>query len=324
MNPETFNKYLKEPSKLDSQTIDELWMLVKEYPYFQVARMLLARNLHNAGHDAYALSLRLAAAYAGDRSKLKMLIEGNPLAIKIPVISTTDVENKIVLPDVVEQELLPTDLALHEIVVKEHPAELAHIDNEKSDSQIQNIETVDSQHEEPKLAFLISSEPEQVVSGLENEVIVTAVQTEATEEIVLAKTEPVKTIRNPLIDQIFSRLSEVSISDTEETDIAKFVEINSELPIDEKAEARNKLVDRFIREKPRISAPKHEFYNPEDKAKQSVSLPDDLVSETLARIYEQQGHYSMAVKIYEKLMLLIPEKSSYFAGQIREIDNKRK
>jgi hypothetical protein len=323
MNPEAFNKYLKNPSKLDGQTVEELWMLVKEYPYFQVARMLLARNLHNTGHDAYALSLRLAAAYAGDRSKLKMLIEGNPLAINVPVNSGAEVESKVIVQELIEPEPLPADSILQEIVIEEHTTELIQIESQISDSGIHTIETVVSQQDEPQ--FVSSTiEPDQVVPELESGVTVTAVHPIDNKEIVLAKPEPMKTIRNPLIDQIFSRLSEVSVSDTDEPDSAKLVEINTEFPLDKKIEARNKLVDRFIREEPRISTPKREFYNPEDKAKQSVSLPEDLVSETLARIYEQQGHYSMAVKIYEKLMLLIPEKSSYFAGQIREIDNKRK
>ena len=79
MSPETFNRYLKDPSLLDNQSVEELWALVKEYPYFQVARMLLARNLYITGHEAYPFALRLASAYAGDRSKLKVLIEGKPV-----------------------------------------------------------------------------------------------------------------------------------------------------------------------------------------------------------------------------------------------------
>jgi hypothetical protein len=47
------------------------------------------------------------------------------------------------------------------------------------------------------------------------------------------------------------------------------------------------------------------------------------VSEMLARIYRDQGHYDRAIDIYRQLSLKFPEKSVYFADAIEKISKDR-
>lgn len=72
-----------------------------------------------------------------------------------------------------------------------------------------------------------------------------------------------------------------------------------------------------------------EYTSPEQALppEQAVTISDDSLpkvsdeifyTETLARIYGEQELHQMAVDIYEKLILLYPEKSTYFAALIQE------
>ena len=64
---------------------------------------------------------------------------------------------------------------------------------------------------------------------------------------------------------------------------------------------------------------KSSFYSPIKMARLSVQEDDDLMTETLANIYADQEHFEKAIKAFEKLQLKYPEKRSYFAGRIKEI-----
>jgi hypothetical protein len=79
------------------------------------------------------------------------------------------------------------------------------------------------------------------------------------------------------------------------------------------------LIDKFIKEEPKIARPKTEFFSPVNMAKQSVADDITFVSETLAKIYVLQGNYSKALQAYENLRLKYPEKRLYFASQIKNL-----
>jgi len=77
-------------------------------------------------------------------------------------------------------------------------------------------------------------------------------------------------------------------------------------------------IDRFLNEKPKITPTKSNDINI-DIAKQSVTENDSLMTETLAKIYIAQKKYKRAIKAYRILSLKYPEKSVYFADQIKAI-----
>jgi len=84
----------------------------------------------------------------------------------------------------------------------------------------------------------------------------------------------------------------------------------------------DKIIEKFIHEEPQIKHPSKVKLDSENKAKKSSEDRDELVTETLAKIYTEQMLYHKAILTYKKLMLKFPEKSIYFAGQIEQLEKK--
>ncbi len=83
------------------------------------------------------------------------------------------------------------------------------------------------------------------------------------------------------------------------------------------------LIEKFIKEEPRISTPGKDLKKENLEEKTSGHL-EGLVTETLAQIYVQQGFLADAIDIFEKLSEKNPEKSSYFAKKIETLKNQLK
>jgi len=84
-------------------------------------------------------------------------------------------------------------------------------------------------------------------------------------------------------------------------------------------------IDRFLKED-EISPIKIELKNSDRTEK--IAAPDleqaddnDIVSESLAKIYIKQRKYDKALEIIRKIILHYPEKSSYFADQIQMLED---
>jgi tetratricopeptide (TPR) repeat protein len=121
----------------------------------------------------------------------------------------------------------------------------------------------------------------------------------------------------------YSDLLELDL-DENKTIISDEVVLNQEqLDYEEKnskKQLQSKLIDKFIIANPRIEPVKEKTsLLVEDISKPFVEEEGRFVTETLARIYFNQGYYSKAIDIYEKLCLKFPEKSSYFASQIEKV-----
>ena len=108
--------------------------------------------------------------------------------------------------------------------------------------------------------------------------------------------------------------NEVKIKSEKYSFLDWFDVINDDMPkVDEKLD----LIEEFIKNSPKIKIKND--YEVKSSFKTDQKIKDELITETLAKIYVKQEKFNKAIKAYEILSLKYPKKSSFFAGQIKLI-----
>ena len=83
-------------------------------------------------------------------------------------------------------------------------------------------------------------------------------------------------------------------------------------------EDKLKLIDTFLENQPKIP-PVRQDQPKVDLSENNEFNKEELMTETLAKVYLQQKKYKKALYAYQILSLKYPEKNSFFADQIKRI-----
>ncbi|NQY31197.1 MAG: hypothetical protein HRT69_17235 [Flavobacteriaceae bacterium] len=103
----------------------------------------------------------------------------------------------------------------------------------------------------------------------------------------------------------------------------------SAIPIIERKEVREEkkpknlrnvdLINKFITSKPKIK-PVRKTVSLKNLAKENSFSSNELMTETLAKVYLEQKNYKKAIQAYRILSLKYPEKNSFFADRIADLE----
>lgn len=287
MTKTEFINFCEHPGLLEESSAEGLKEIIKSYPYFQPAHALLCLSSGISGDITYQEALSQAALRTQNRKRLFLLFQNSETG---------------------------------NYRVTEKSAQPVSIEKEDKEEQPSPKIISDLEHEsESEISFTVTPSEDDLLKELVSypELPLTDDLSPDTNQpkAEITKDEPLDEdvrVFEPDKPRSFSGwLRTLQTQKAEQVgDIAKTSEEN-----------RQELVDRFIKTEPRISSPsKADFFSPVFMAKKSVTDDEEIVSETLAKVYEKQGNLQKARRIYQKLILVNPDKSSYFAALIENLD----
>ncbi len=342
MNRKQFIFYLERPEILSTDSAVLLDSLVKEYPFFQTAQLLYAKNLSNQNSIQYSSQLKLAAAYSGDRKILYQLIKNEKAGATLMVEHKRDVTPPVIElvaePVVRQKEKQEKLIEQIEKLSSQLDSATKSIELRLTDVEKKSEEKIPLVEKKEELKPITTKPPKDIP-------LLYKIETKSdTRQQVSVDAENIDNLAKEVINEAIDASVEVQMSQMiyeenlkkqkPKADNPPKLDKNALLPFgtwlkntkrfeSEKEVSRQHvydLIDEFTRKSETEKLkPKAAFFSPENMAKKSVELDENIITETLAKILVKQKEYSKAIRAYEMLSLKYPEKNAFFATQIIEI-----
>ncbi|MFM1931022.1 MAG: hypothetical protein RL226_325 [Bacteroidota bacterium] len=327
MTKDQFIQAVRSPQSAVVPLRAELLNVVNEHPWFAAAHMLLCKADHTQSHIDLDKHLQRAAIYASDRTALYTLLTRERLAEQVrsfeAEINKAVEEDELLVPDLQES----ADVNEVVLVQEDEPSAVQAIELSEETAEVA-IEVVETQeeNEEPQQIELEVDEPLPPVrkaeefDDLQREIILEAITSSIEREVAQELPE--------LPEKVQESASKTLVGKSQYSRwLLGHAEDRKEQPTSEPLDAKKKqalLIEKFILTEPKITPGKADEYRSEDLARLSLVEDESFVTETMARIYADQGQFARAIKAYNILSLKFPEKSIYFANQIKKLQERRK
>ena len=287
---------MQHPEGISKSETEELKTVLEAFPYFQAAHAMHLKGLKNQDSYKYNQALKITAAYTTDRSILFDFITSE--AFLQNEISQSIKKNQSYLHDI---EVNAQDISVNKSV---------ELDDALRNQIRETIGVLDPELFQPK-----------------------PYSTQAKEEATTTPEEQETNIQSPAPTAVLNLGKPLEFDKAETHSFNEWLKLTQFKPIERiptedkktqisEAELERKkkfaLIDKFISNKPKI-VPTEDISSSGNVAKSRMIQPEALMTETLARIYVEQKNYDKAIQSYKILSLKYPEKSGFFADQIRAI-----
>ena len=312
MKLDHYTYLLANPQKITPEDLSELDSVVQKFPFFQSARALQLKALKNKESSRYNNALKLAAAHTADRDILFEYITSekfiqNEISQTILQLDTSEMEIEVVSENISEEVSEKIRIEREEVWKLEREKADAILNPDLFQRKVESVTT------------LVSNSEENIEENIEEE---------------LHEQESAKPLE-------FTKMDTHSFSEWLKLTKAKPIvradeeaqndQLKDDSAAEEEKERKFELIDKFIQERPKLSPANLSTNNSETDKRKNTSeaqnnlgfsysqSSDSLMTETLARVYLQQKNYKKAIQAYKILILKNPEKSGFFADQIRAI-----